>query len=1040
MAKLNLPQEQPVGGLQKLDPSIGQQAAASGAAIGKVAQNFGADLVRESQQYFNQARDAIDNSLATTAYSKASIEYADAINNRMMQQTDENGMPTFESLGDDIAKIGDDIGSKYGSMLVSPGAASRFNESFKGLRTQHEISALSAARQQQMDFGRASLNQGIDTTTNNAIGGDPSQTNFHVTNGNRMIDEAVRGGLITAQEAQKLKEGMHKGIVSGQAFIANSQNPEAVKAELDKGNTFGLDPVELQKFKNDNANAIRVKTERAQKLQKEKESMLAKQQLAIQKELELGMVQGTVGPNEIEQAYANGQVSHNQRTDMLISWEKSRASGNNKQQVRNEITANINAKDPLNEFTSEQINDHYRNAVAVGSLDQNGQPTKKLTLLDKAEIASTYLAPVTDLGKEINTAILSGSDQDVIQAVSAMDALEKKNPVAISQGVSSQGMAIAAIVSMNRYTNTPIERIVKEAREQVLNKDQSVYELRDKTFTQVENFKPENIDKTILDATDPGVFVSQADKLDSEYKPILYGLLREGFKQTGSEAGALAYFKKSTSSTFGISHFNQKQSLGFAASGDSEFTYLPVEQQYPQYSVETMKANLQTEAIELAKTYGINPDQIRIKAGINADPTPGKTKYDLSWVDEDGIEHPIADANGQQAQWSPDMESLDAAKQTAFIEGQYLQKDLDSGGLLGAGVNWLKRNFPVVSKPETSQVKNIAAAIASVETPGSANPYKELGGVLPSGQYKGQRALGKYQIMPGNLPAWSKEAVGRVVSPSEFMNNPALQDQIAEYQMGKLYKKYGNPQDVMSVWLTGRPLSKGGSAKDLVTGISGNQYVDRAMKHYNSLGKEADTGDPMQAYDLKTKEESSGFISIPKILDSIGTSIGKMLFSSTSAMSGVSYGWGSKNPRSGSVDCSGLVGYQTLQVMGEMNKMGANYDLNYMKKIMNQPAAMQVALVGAKAGFISRADLENGAVHSGTIIGIRRQKVEDFAKNRPFGISHVVQVVEKDGKKYISESARSKGGVALTPYDKWIAANKGSTLYATNPFSLMRIQ
>lgn len=52
-------------------------------------------------------------------------------------------------------------------------------------------------------------------------------------------------------------------------------------------------------------------------------------------------------------------------------------------------------------------------------------------------------------------------------------------------------------------------------------------------------------------------------------------------------------------------------------------------------------------------------------------------------------------------------------------------------------------------------------------------------------------ALGKYQIMPGNVGPWSKAALGRRVSTSEFLNNPQIQEAVARYMLRKYYNQYG---------------------------------------------------------------------------------------------------------------------------------------------------------------------------------------------------------------------------------------------------------
>ena len=56
-------------------------------------------------------------------------------------------------------------------------------------------------------------------------------------------------------------------------------------------------------------------------------------------------------------------------------------------------------------------------------------------------------------------------------------------------------------------------------------------------------------------------------------------------------------------------------------------------------------------------------------------------------------------------------------------------------------------------------------------------------------------AMGKYQIMPGNLAGsgrgWDYEALGRDISSAQFMASPQLQEAIARYKLQQYYNKYG---------------------------------------------------------------------------------------------------------------------------------------------------------------------------------------------------------------------------------------------------------
>jgi len=63
-------------------------------------------------------------------------------------------------------------------------------------------------------------------------------------------------------------------------------------------------------------------------------------------------------------------------------------------------------------------------------------------------------------------------------------------------------------------------------------------------------------------------------------------------------------------------------------------------------------------------------------------------------------------------------------------------------------------------------------------------------------------ALGKYQIMPSNIPSWSREALGYSVTPSQFLASPQIQEQVARYKLRQYYQAYG-PAGAAIAWYAG---------------------------------------------------------------------------------------------------------------------------------------------------------------------------------------------------------------------------------------------
>jgi len=124
----------------------------------------------------------------------------------------------------------------------------------------------------------------------------------------------------------------------------------------------------------------------------------------------------------------------------------------------------------------------------------------------------------------------------------------------------------------------------------------------------------------------------------------------------------------------------------------------------------------------------------------------------------------------------------------------------------------------------------VAAATKKIE---SGDDYKAVGPIVKKGMYKGQRAVGAYQVMPANIPAWTKQAIGREVTVSEFINSPEIQDAVFENQIKANIEKYGNVEDAISTWFSGRPLKEAKNDNDGYTSVP--KYLHNYRKAYMQL-------------------------------------------------------------------------------------------------------------------------------------------------------------------------------------------------------------
>lgn len=131
-----------------------------------------------------------------------------------------------------------------------------------------------------------------------------------------------------------------------------------------------------------------------------------------------------------------------------------------------------------------------------------------------------------------------------------------------------------------------------------------------------------------------------------------------------------------------------------------------------------------------------------------------------------------------------------------------------------------------VAKTTSTVSSSMTAYMNAIKQVESGGNYNAVGPLVKKGMYAGQRALGAYQVMPGNIPSWTKELLGYSVSAQDFLRNRAIQDGVIQQQLQKSLNKFGNFSDAASVWFTGRPLNKARGASDGYNSVEA--YVRKA--------------------------------------------------------------------------------------------------------------------------------------------------------------------------------------------------------------------
>ncbi|WP_416358230.1 hypothetical protein ACLNGM_10100 [Aureimonas phyllosphaerae] len=140
-----------------------------------------------------------------------------------------------------------------------------------------------------------------------------------------------------------------------------------------------------------------------------------------------------------------------------------------------------------------------------------------------------------------------------------------------------------------------------------------------------------------------------------------------------------------------------------------------------------------------------------------------------------------------------------------------------------------KYSVPALTKA-TASLDAAAKAIRTIESGSAAGNYSALGPITRTGD----RAYGAYQVMGANIPQWSKQAIGRVVSNVEFLGSKEIQDAVFKSRFGDNYAaKYGLV-GASQAWFAGEGGMRNLGAKDVVgTSVSayGSKFSSLLDKH-----------------------------------------------------------------------------------------------------------------------------------------------------------------------------------------------------------------
>jgi hypothetical protein len=128
--------------------------------------------------------------------------------------------------------------------------------------------------------------------------------------------------------------------------------------------------------------------------------------------------------------------------------------------------------------------------------------------------------------------------------------------------------------------------------------------------------------------------------------------------------------------------------------------------------------------------------------------------------------------------------------------------------------------------------------------------------------------------MGENVGPWTEAAFGQRMTPDEFLGSSKAQDAVVRNQIQQNLNRYGNADDVASVWFSGRPVAQAGQSRD-ANNVSVPEYLRRFRSFYNAPDTEGSAA-PLNSTGLRAVGPSDntglGAVSKQDLNDGSGSS------------------------------------------------------------------------------------------------------------------------------------------------------------------------
>ena len=808
---------------------IGQIESEGGQKLGQMEMQAGEDVDRMGQQYTQQFNKIMDNTYLNQAKTQSGTQYSKAASGILkdMAKDSQSGVVNPNQVRNNLkaaSLTAQQSGNDYlSNQNASASAIDSFNSDFNQMQQNMEPQIGSAVRSTEQQSAIKSLNsvvsyhgqqalntaQGLGQNSANIGPGGILQNqqngshplDYNYGQGAKAIQDASDSGLITPQQAGDAQNKLRFNIYGGSLQLLNKTNPTAVQRTLadNSPDALHLTPSEHQQLQNENNGAMLDLNSQAQQHQEEQSNVSNQQNVLQGNALSQKISQGQAGSADIQAATDAGLIQPGQAANLQDQHNTNVNSILKKTVTMSSISNDIAQGKILGgDYSQKEINDHFNQAVSMIS-QKPGQP---ISLTQKAQIAMDYKAPVTNFTKAISETLQEGDPKKTLDAVNAFNAVNDRNPLAVS-GIDKPALAkLAMLTDKLSYTNVDPSTVIAQVNRTVNNTDPDELKQRASAFKQEDAFKSNNLGSTISNMYGLNHYLGN-DRVDPMLNNTVKNLLSDAYSQTGNADAAQKMVAMQTKGIIGTSQVNSIPGL---LRDKNTLMAFPPENVYHR-DPSDLRTDLESSVAPILPK-GINPQQVLLssdeitRAQTQQPTADGKpnVSYGVYKIGADGqSEEPIINPKtGQPVRWTPDMNTIDARKQ---VEAQALQAGKTSPEAKAQALQAVPGTAPESSESAaqlTAQPPQISAqsqwATQSVRQTSTGRSYTSVS------EANGDHVLGRYQVPASQLKDWSTDVYGYPISAEKFMKNPDIQDQIAAHHIQQLRNQGMSDDEIQKSW------------------------------------------------------------------------------------------------------------------------------------------------------------------------------------------------------------------------------------------------